>query len=262
MKPSKIIALCLFLAGSTSTGWAENYRPVPIETRTDSQIQYQPAPDPAGVTVHQPAVQGNLQWELYSQLQQMQEELRRLRGQLEEQAHQIDQMQRQQRERYLDLDQRISRLSAAGAMTGTSSGADPSAATSVDAQAQILDEKATYDQAINLLRQKKFDESIRLLEQLLTSAPNGIYAGHAMYWLGELYMALTPKRMDVAKEQFIRLLSQFKDHTKVPDSLYKLASIYEQEGDKERAKVTVEKLLKEHPEHQAARLGRELLGRL
>ena len=46
------------------------------------------------------------------QIQQLQDEVRMLRGQTEEQAHLIDTLQRRQRDQYLDLDLRISELSS------------------------------------------------------------------------------------------------------------------------------------------------------
>ena len=53
------------------------------------------------------------------QIQQLQDEVRMLRGQLEEQAHQIDTLKLRQRDQYLDLDQRIGELSSLSpAMTG------------------------------------------------------------------------------------------------------------------------------------------------
>ena len=46
--------------------------------------------------------------DLVLQIQQLQDEVRSLRGQLEEQAILIETLQRRQRDQYLDLDQRIS----------------------------------------------------------------------------------------------------------------------------------------------------------
>jgi tol-pal system protein YbgF len=58
--------------------------------------------------------QGNANAELMTnlvlQIQQLQDEVRMLRGQLEDQTHQIETLQRRQRDQYLDLDQRISEL--------------------------------------------------------------------------------------------------------------------------------------------------------
>lgn len=52
------------------------------------------------------------QWELYQQVQQLQQEVRNLRGQLEVQANQIDKLKQDARSRYLDLDQRLSQMNS------------------------------------------------------------------------------------------------------------------------------------------------------
>lgn len=242
--------------GSAAPVSAERYQPLPVESRQAGDTQYQPVPTPNG-GVQQPIVPANVQWELYSQLQQMQDELQRLRGMVEEQAYKIEQINRQQRERYIDLDQRISKLGSAAASTPTTIPASAGAG-----QHQAIDEKATYDQAIVLMRERKFSESIQLLENLLVAHPQGGYAGNAQYWLGELYMANTPRQADTAKGHFVRLLSQFPEHAKVPDALFKLGTLYQEEGEKQRARVTFEKLVKEYASHPSARMARDALGKL
>ncbi len=65
---------------------------------------------------------GNQQlFNLVSQMQQLQDEIRSLRGQIEEQGYQIEELKRRQRDQYLDLDQRISGGSgSAGGLAGGS----------------------------------------------------------------------------------------------------------------------------------------------
>src|SRR5690554_876117 len=58
---------------------------------------------------------GDLIYELYSRLDQLQQEMQTLRGTVEEQSYRIQRMEQEQRDRYLDLDQRVSELSTSGA---------------------------------------------------------------------------------------------------------------------------------------------------
>lgn len=58
---------------------------------------------------------GQSQAQLVIQLQQMQAEIRQLRGMVEESANQVEQLQKRQREFYLDLDSRLSALEPGGA---------------------------------------------------------------------------------------------------------------------------------------------------
>src|SRR5262245_40956781 len=62
--------------------------------------------------------QGNeLVLQLYNQLESLQGEIQTLRGMVEEQSNQIRRMQTENRDRYLDVDRRLSELSGAGAAT-------------------------------------------------------------------------------------------------------------------------------------------------
>lgn len=61
---------------------------------------------------------GQSQAQLVIQLQQMQAELRQLRGMVEESTNQVQQLQKRQREFYLDLDGRLSALEPGGTQAG------------------------------------------------------------------------------------------------------------------------------------------------
>lgn len=83
---------------------------------------------------------GQSQAQLVIQLQQMQAELRQLRGMVEESANQVEQLQKRQREFYLDLDSRLSALEPGGGAgrepgppaTGDSTGQTPAPPTPPD----------------------------------------------------------------------------------------------------------------------------------
>ncbi len=67
----------------------------------------------------QAAGSNDLVLQLYTQLEALQQEIQTLRGMVEEQSNQIRGMQTDSRNRYLDIDRRLSELSGAGAPTGT-----------------------------------------------------------------------------------------------------------------------------------------------
>lgn len=63
---------------------------------------------------------------LVMQIQQLQDEVRMLRGQLEEQAYELENIKRRQRDQYLDLDQRINEMrDGLPAVSGANSAARP-----------------------------------------------------------------------------------------------------------------------------------------
>lgn len=231
-----------------------------------SSNTYSSSPKPAPK-----AVSGGNQWEMVNQLQQLQEEVQQLRGMIEQQAFEIEQMRKQQRERYLDLDTRIGRLQGGGVSAGsvtTSSteseaGVAQSAASSSQPPAAASgDEKAAYSAALENVKAKQFTKAISQLESLLASSPNGQLAPNCHYWLGELYMVNDPAEYDKAKAHFQQLLKNHSDHAKVPDALYKLGKLSALRGDRERAKVYFDRVIQEFPDAQASVLAKDYLKRL
>lgn len=270
-----LLAAGLITAASNVVA-APEYRPLPIEQReaapADMDIpqavqpsqpyqatQQQPnRQQTANASPPQPAVPANVQWELYNQLQQLQQELATLRGMVEEQGHQITQLKEQQRQRYLDLDHRLNQLKSTPVVSAPVAGVGDPAPN----QTEDFDDKKAYDQAIAHMRERKFQAAIDLLERLLAQAPTSEYLPNAQYWLGELYMALTPPDYETAKKHLITLLKDHKDHQKVPDALYKLGMLYNLQGEKGKARVTLEKVIADYPSRQAAKLAKQLISQL
>lgn len=213
---------------------------------TDPGFSYSAAVDNSSSTG------AGMSWDVMSQVQQMQQEILDLRGMVEELKHQIDIMQKQERERYLDLDLRINQLQSGGA-SAASSGKATSAPRAKE------DDKALYDKASQLRKEGKYDEAVSALNQLLQQSPEGLYAPYSEYWLGELYMVADPVNLDEAKRHFINLLANHSDHVKVPDAMYKLGKLYASKGETSKAKSTLNELIKRYPDKSAAKLAQDLV---
>ncbi len=85
-----------------------------------------------------PAQDDSLASRYILELQQMREELRELRGLVETQAQEIENLKRRQRDQYLDLDRRIGELAASGA-GGPSTGGPGRETSAIDARATPAD---------------------------------------------------------------------------------------------------------------------------
>jgi len=223
---------------------------------SDTPETFHPAVDN---TQHDTASSG---WDSYSQMQQMQQDLQNLRGTVEQLSHQLDIMRQQERERYLDLDMRINQLRNGATTAPAANDAleeAPPAPNKSESPQQLAQDKADYDQASQLRRDSKFPESIAKMEALLKRSPDGPYAPYCEYWLGEMYMAINPPQMEVAKRHFITLISKYPDHVKIPDALYKLGKLFALQGEKDKARSTLNELIKKYPNKSAANLGKELM---
>ncbi|MCP5419350.1 MAG: tol-pal system protein YbgF [Gammaproteobacteria bacterium] len=115
------------------------------------------------------------------------------------------------------------------------------------------DEREVYTTAFSGLREGHYDQAIADFNSFLQSYPQSELAGNAQYWLGEAYYV--KRDFDPAKEAFINLGIRYPNSERVPDALLKLGYIYDEQGDRAKAKDVLQKLVDTYPGTQAARLG-------
>ena len=261
-----VLALCLPLAA-----WAE----VPV---VDNDAGYGASYPPAGYGASGAYVGGgaqapaSAQGMLFSQLQQMQQEIAQLRGMLEEQQNEIQRLKQESLERYQDLDRRLSGGAAnAGAIqnspvNGAGNAIDPSSAAG-QAQAPAAGgpadpekEKLFYDAAFDLIKAKDFAKASQAFSAFLRKYPNSQYAGNAQYWLGEVNLAQGD--LQGAGQAFARVSQAYPEHAKVPDSLFKLADVEMRLGNTDRAKAILQQVVARYPGSSAAQLAQRDLQRL
>jgi len=207
------------------------------------------------------------------QLQQMQDEISRLRGIVEVQQNDIQQMKQEALDRYKDLD---SRIGAGGASApsaannsasdgGTSAGGAPAsqAAQAPQASSEPGDpakEKLYYDAAFDLIKAKDFDKASQAFAAFLRKYPNSQYAGNAQYWLGEVNLAKGD--LQGAGQAFAKVSQLYPKHAKVPDSLYKLADVERRLGHTDKVKGILQQVVAQYPGSSAAQLAQRDLQRL
>lgn len=204
--------------------------------------------------------------ELFYMIQQLQQEVRRLQGQVEEQQHMITRLQEQGRDRYIDLDQRILDLSEKMAGSKEPASAQPSAAGGGDAQAVKTreyrqpgaEERQAYNEIQDLIRnQKAYDEAITRLYEFIDKYPEGDLTVNAYYWLGEVY--LVKPQLEQAKQAFTIVATRFPDHRKAPDAVYKLGITLDRLGESEEARRRMKSVVDDYPNSGAAELAKKFL---
>jgi tol-pal system protein YbgF len=218
------------------------------------------------------------QGQLFMQLQQMQDDIARLRGQLEEQQNEINQLKQQGLERYQDLDRRISAGAASASQNISMGSVDNSQASNaggaINANAALTPpvnqvssepgdpakEKLYYDAAFDLIKAKDFPKASQAFTAFLRKYPNSQYAGNAQYWLGEVNMASGD--LQAAGQAFARVSQSYPNHPKVPDSLYKLAGVEQRLGNHDRARAMYQQVIAQFPGSSAAQLAQRDLKNL
>jgi tol-pal system protein YbgF len=230
---------------------------------------------------------------LVLQVQELQDEVRTLRGRLEEQDREIENLKRRQRDQYLDLDQRISDLRnsqpvvPAGAPSQSASRQGPSAtpaepaggevpavrapiesqsavtgigqpqAQSQAAAASPEAEKDAYDQAFQALKDLRYADAAEEFQAFLTRYPNSEYSDNAQYWLGESYYVT--RNYDLALGAFQDLLDTFPESPKAPDALLKIGYTHYELEQWDSARSALTQVQEKYPESTLSRLAENRL---
>lgn len=225
--------------------------------------QGSPAPAPAA----QGTSGGSNVGQLLLQVQQLQQEVMRLNGKVEEQAHELRTLKEQSLERYVDLDRRVSALTtggdapaSSGASVATAGGDASSTIGAADVSAQP-GEAAAYQAAYDLVRTQQFDQAVAAFNQFLRQYPSGRFAPNAHYWLGELYLVVQPVDLESSRQAFTLLLDEYPDNAKVPDAMYKLGRVHFMKGNRDRAREYLDKVVRDYGDSNsaAARLAQEFI---
>lgn len=264
-KSSRVLALLTLVAPLAC--WAQQV------LVTDVQGGYAP---PAGYGAAGGAYAGgaatptSAQGELFLQLQQLQEEVARLRGTLEEQQYEIQRLKQESLERYQDLDGRLAgaaqapasapvapAANAPAAQAGTPAAAMPPASATPGDPAK---EKLFYDAAFDLIKAKDFAKADQAFSAFLRKYPSSQYSANAQYWLGEVKLAQGD--LQGAGQAFARVSQAYPDHQKVADSLYKLGDVERRLGNLDRARAVLQQVVAQYPGTSAAQLAQRELGRL
>jgi len=207
--------------------------------------------------------------ELVRQLEQMNAEIASLRGQLEVLSNENQQIQKRQRDFYLDLDSRLKRLEGGAAAAGTTTGtAPPAVAAAPEPPAPVKpptrEEQArelkAYDAASNLFRRNDFSSAIEAFRAFVKDYPQSQLAPNAGYWIGISYANLKdyPRAMQAQQE----LIARHPQSPKAPDALLAIASIQAEQGDSGSARNTLEDIIARYPGSDAAGKARTRLASL
>jgi tol-pal system protein YbgF len=182
----------------------------------------------------------------------LQEEVRTLRGRLEEVQNDNAVLKKQQRDLYADLDKRLTDAAASAAAAAAGPVA-PQGAPGADEQSQ-------YNRALEHLRSRNYAAAVDGFRALAASHPHGQMADNTQYWLGEAYYVTA--EYDQAAAAFQRVLAGWPASRKAPDAMLKLGYTQIEQNKLAAARTTLQQLAAKFPESDAAKLATERLTRL
>lgn len=211
-------------------------------------------PSTVDVQVLQQQVNNLNQMDLPGQIQRLQQNISDLRGMVEMQGHQIQELQKQiaagASNNATAIQEAVTAPVATTAPVAQASAA-PAVAPTVDA------EKNLYETAFQNIAAKNYSRAMEGMQAYLNHYPQGKYAPNAHYWLGELYAV--SGNNDQATVEFQTVLTQFKDSPKVAESMLKLGLMAEDANNQAQAQAWFTQIVKNYPNSSAADIANQHL---
>jgi len=233
----------------------------PAITAIDYRMPDLSVPPPKNIAPATVGDSDNSLTELFLQLRLLQDEMRLLRGLVEQQSHVIEQFGRQRMDDYLDLDRRIGELNRALPTLATPPLlALPQSLSTDNSDVVELTDKQAYRAARQKIQARQFDQAKTALAEFVLRYTDSVYLPNAYFLIGELHSL--DGELKPAQQAFSLVVNRYPQHSKVADAKFKLAKIYHREGDVKRAKSLLHAVLKDHADSAVANPAREYLSRL
>ena len=233
--------------------------------------------------------------EMLQRLDELSDEVSQLRGEIEQQGHDIGGIKKRQRELYLDIDRRLRDLenrtsqpsnnaqiplpvappkpevpavdvtisTNGSSATNTVEPVQSTVASTQNSQpvsATSSAEQAAYQAAFDTLKEGRYKKAKTELKSFLKKYPNSSFAGNAQYWLGEANYVT--RHFEQGVTEFKKVLTRFPGGSKVPDAMLKLGYTYYELKDYNQSKLLLQDLRKRFPKTTAFRLAGKRLERI
>jgi tol-pal system protein YbgF len=225
--------------------------------------------------------------QLMNQVDALNAEINKLRGQVEVLANNVENAQKRQRDMYLDLDTRMRRIEQQDTaathrkseevivaleervkkleQTTATLAAIPApvATTAVPALPPASapgDPQRAYEAALNAYRMADYQGAIAQFEAIVRNHPQHALAPNAQYWIGDAYFQLRDYRSSIDAQR--RLITLYPDSAKVPDAMLNIGSSELGLGEAAAARRSWEELVARYPTSESAGKARDRLARL
>jgi tol-pal system protein YbgF len=186
--------------------------------------------------------------DLQNQIEALRGDIARLRGQDEQLAREISEVQRHQRDIATGVEERLRKFEPVKVtLDGREFSADPA-------------ESRDFDSSLAIFRRGDFPAAQTAFSEFVRRYPQTGYRTTALFWLGNAQYANRDYRGAIAN--FRALLSQAPDHGRAPEAMLSIANCQIELKDNPGARRTLEELTRTYPQSEAANAARERLARL
>lgn len=183
--------------------------------------------------------------DMNAQIEQLRGEVASQRGNVEVLQRDASELQRKQKDTQTAFDERVRKL-------------EPQSLT-VDGKTFLADadEKRAFDEAIAHLRAADFPAGVTAINAFLKRYPQTGYFESAQYWLGNAHYG--QREYKEAIRAFRGLVDRAPDHVRTPEALLSIANCQSELKDNDAARRTLEQLVKQYPQTEAAQAARDRL---
>ena len=186
--------------------------------------------------------------DLNTQLELVRADNAKLRGQGEQLARDLAEVQRKQKDVQSGVDDRMRKFEPQKvSLDGKEFNAEP-------------DEKRQYDEAMELLRKSDFAATASALTAFRKRYPASGYNESVLFWLGNAQYGSRQYKEAIAS--FRSLISAAPDNPKAPEAMLAIANCQAELKDSKAARRTIGDLVTAYPKSEAAQAGRDRLATL
>ncbi|HEX6549287.1 MAG TPA: tol-pal system protein YbgF [Gammaproteobacteria bacterium] len=187
----------------------------------------------------------------------LQDQLRQLRGDVETLEHNVDLSKKQQRDLYLDLDRRLQKLEL-GTGSAQSGAGNPQAASQSTAGAG--DEQSAYQKNFNLVKQGRYDDAIAGFTAFIQQYPQSSLVPNAEFWMGESHYQQSD--FQGALINYKAVAQNYPDSSKAPDAMLKMGYAQYEMKDWKAARKTLDAVISKYPGSRSAGFAKQRLQRM
>ncbi|MCK6261932.1 tol-pal system protein YbgF [Vibrio sp. ZSDE26] len=193
-----------------------------------------------------------VQLNMQQQIDDMSLEISELRGQLEKNSYDMQQMLQRQRELFIELDKVRGEIRTAETPVVEIDDSQPTGTFSSN-----VDEQTAYQNAVDLvLKERDYAGAIVALKQFQVDFPDSSFSSNAHYWLGQLYFA---KKQDKEAVKSFAAVVTYQDSNKRADALVKLGDIAKRNNNQATATKYYQQVVDEYPNSASAKLAEKNL---
>lgn len=193
--------------------------------------------------------------DLLGQIEVLNGEIRKLRGQNEELAHGLQDAEKREKDFYVDLDTRLRRFEPTDNAAQT--GSDAAVATTPVDHDDPAAENRAFEVAYGLFKGGSHENAAKAFQEFLKNYPESVHVPNANYWLGNAQFTLKDYKNALGTYQ--RLLKSFPGMPKAAEVLFNIAGCQQELKQGAAAQKTLKQLVAKYPNSESAGKAKKLI---